>query len=52
MGVKLGLLHHKKMLGTGVLEEVFEPKREEIITEWRKLPYEEFHNIFCFPDII
>jgi hypothetical protein len=52
MGVKLGLLHRRKMLDTGILEEVFEPEREEIIREWRKLPYEELHNIFSFPDII
>jgi hypothetical protein len=52
MGVKLGLLLCRKMLDTGVLEEVFEPKKEEIIREWRKLPYEELQNIFSFPDII
>ena len=40
------------MLDTGVLEEVFEPKREDIVREWRKLLCEEFHNIFSFPDII
>ena len=52
MGVKLAPLYHRKMLDTGVQEEVFDPKREEVIKEWRKLHCEELRDIFSFSDII
>jgi hypothetical protein len=35
-----------------VLREIFGPKREELIREWRKLHNEEFHGLYCSPPIL
>jgi hypothetical protein len=35
-----------------VLRKIFGPKRDEIIGGWRKLEYEEFHNLYSSPNII
>jgi hypothetical protein len=31
---------------------IFEPNKDEIIGDWRKLPNEELHNLHPSPDII
>jgi hypothetical protein len=35
-----------------VLRRVFEPKRDEVTGEWRKLHNEELHVLYSFPNII
>jgi hypothetical protein len=35
-----------------VLRSIFGPKRDEVMTEWRKLHNEELHNLYSSPDII
>jgi hypothetical protein len=35
-----------------VLRRIFEPKRDEVTGEWRKLHNEELHNLYSSPDII
>jgi hypothetical protein len=35
-----------------VLRRVFGPKREEVAGGWRKLHYEELHNLYASPNII
>jgi hypothetical protein len=34
------------------LRRIFEPKRDEVTGEWRKLHNEELHNLYSSPDII
>jgi hypothetical protein len=34
-----------------VLRRIFEPKRDEVTGEWRKLHNEELHNLFSSSDI-
>jgi hypothetical protein len=35
-----------------VLKRIFEPKREEMTGEWRKLHDEELHDLYSSPSII
>jgi hypothetical protein len=35
-----------------VLREIFGPKRDEVIGDWRKLHTEELHNLYSSPKII
>jgi hypothetical protein len=35
-----------------VLRRIFEPKRDEVKGEWRKLHNEELHNLYSSPSII
>jgi hypothetical protein len=35
-----------------VLRRIFEPKRDEVMGDWRKLLNEEFHNLCSFPNIM
>jgi hypothetical protein len=35
-----------------VLRRIFEPKRDQVTGEWRKLHSEELHNLYSSPDII
>jgi hypothetical protein len=34
-----------------ILGNIFCPKREEIIGDWRRLHNEELHDFYCSPDI-
>jgi hypothetical protein len=34
------------------MRRIFEPKRDEVTGEWRKLHNEELHNLYSFPDTI
>ena len=34
------------------LKRIFEPKRDEVTGEWRKLPNLELNNLYCSPNII
>jgi hypothetical protein len=35
-----------------VLRRIFGPKRDEVTGVWRKLHYEELHNLYSSPSII
>jgi hypothetical protein len=35
-----------------VLKRIFQPKRDEVTGEWRKLHNEEFHDLYSSPSII
>jgi hypothetical protein len=35
-----------------MLRRIFGPKRKEVTGEWRKLHYEELHNLYSSPNII
>jgi hypothetical protein len=35
-----------------VLRRIFEPRRDEITGEWRKLHDEELHDLYCSPNIM
>jgi len=37
---------------SGVLRRIFEPTREEVPGDWRRLHNEELHNLYTSPDII
>jgi hypothetical protein len=34
-----------------VLRRIFEPKRDEVTGEWRKLHNEELNDLYCSPNI-
>ena len=39
------------MFGNRVLRKIFEPKRDEVTGEWRKLHNEELNDLYCSPNI-
>ena len=45
MGVKLGHSHRLRVFGNRVLRRIFEPKREEVTGEWRKVYNEELSDL-------
>jgi hypothetical protein len=44
--------HRLRVFENRVLRKIFGPKRDEVIGGWRKLHYEELHNLYCSPSII
>jgi hypothetical protein len=44
--------HRRRVFEDRVLRIIFEPKRDEVTEEWRKLHNEELHNLYSSPDII
>jgi hypothetical protein len=41
-----------RVLENKVLRKIFGTKRDEVTGEWRRLHSEEFHNLYCSPNII
>jgi hypothetical protein len=39
-------------MGVRVLRKIFEPKRDDVTGEWRKLHSEELHILYSYPNII
>jgi hypothetical protein len=35
-----------------VLRRIFGPKRDDVTGDWKKLHYEELHNMYSSPNII
>jgi hypothetical protein len=46
MKVRILRVYENEML------RIFRPKRDEVTGGWRKLHNEEFHNVYCSPNII
>jgi hypothetical protein len=44
--------HRLRVFENGVQRRIFEPKRDEVIGEWRKLHIGEHHNLYTSPNII
>jgi hypothetical protein len=43
--------HRLRMFKNRVLRRIFEPKRDEVTGEWRKLHSEELHILYSSPNI-
>ena len=41
-----------KVFENRVLRRIFEPKRDEVTKEWRKLYNEELNDLYCSPNIV
>jgi hypothetical protein len=50
MGVKLGL--RLRVFENRVLRRIFKPRTDELIGGWRKVHYEELHNLYFSLSII
>jgi hypothetical protein len=35
-----------------VLMRIFDPRRDEVTEEWRKLHNEELNDLYCLPNIV
>ena len=35
-----------------MLRRIFGPRRDELTGKWRKLHNEEFHDLYCSPNIV
>jgi hypothetical protein len=44
--------HRQRVFENKVLRRIFEPKRDEMTGEWRKLHNEELHKLYSSPNII
>jgi hypothetical protein len=50
--LKLSEEYRMKVFENRVLRRIFEPERDEVTGEWRKLHNEELHNMYSAPSII
>jgi hypothetical protein len=41
-----------RVFGNRVLRKIFEPKRDEVTREWRKLCNEQLNDLYCSPNIV
>jgi hypothetical protein len=44
--------HRLRVFENRVLKRIFDPKRDEVMGDWRKLHNEELHNLYFSPNII
>jgi hypothetical protein len=44
--------HRLRVFENMMLRKTFGPKRDEVTGDWRKLHYEELHNLYSSPNII
>jgi hypothetical protein len=52
LGLTLREEHRLRVFENRVLRRIFGPKGDEVIGGWRKLNYEELHNLYSSPSII
>jgi hypothetical protein len=45
-------VHRLRLFANKVLRRIFEPKRDKVTGEWRKLHNEKLHNLYSSPNII
>jgi hypothetical protein len=50
--ILIGEEHRLRVFGNRVLRRIFGSKRDEVMTGWRNLHSEEFHNLYSSPSII
>jgi hypothetical protein len=41
-----------RVFGNKALRRIFGPKKEEVVGAWRKLHYEQLHNLHCSRNVI
>jgi hypothetical protein len=44
--------HRLRVFDNRMLRRIFEPKREEVAGDWRRLHNGELHNLYTSPNII
>jgi hypothetical protein len=44
--------HRQRVFENRVLRRIVGPKRDEVTGDWRKLHYEELHNLYSSPNIM
>jgi hypothetical protein len=44
--------HRLRMFENRVLRRIFRPKRDDVTVEWRKLPNEEFNDLYPSPNTV
>jgi hypothetical protein len=44
--------HRLRVFENNVLRRIFEPNRDKVTEDWRKLRNEELHNLYSSPNII
>jgi len=52
LGHSLREKHRLREFENRVLGRIFEPKRDEVTGEWRKLHNEELNNLYSAPNIL
>jgi hypothetical protein len=48
----LFLTHRLEVFENRLLRRIFGPRRDEVTGKWRKLHYEELHDLYSSPSII
>jgi hypothetical protein len=51
LGLSLGEEHRLKAFEKRVLKKIFEPKRDDVTGDWRKIHNEALHNLYSSPNI-
>jgi hypothetical protein len=44
--------HRLRVFENRVLRRIFEPRRDEVTDDWKKLHNDELHNLYSSPNII